>query len=128
MLGFEKMSLLAKHLLCTRWFNRLPLTLSQKHMPSRVTRLDECSPITFGSFLKIKEVAICNWATVKVMYATKNGLGYILGDFFKSSSGHPDARVHLLIFFSSLVMLAQHFEIGRTLETEIFQTCLLHLR
>jgi hypothetical protein len=26
---------------------------------------------------------------------TKNGLGHILGDFFKNSSGHPDRNQHV---------------------------------
>jgi hypothetical protein len=35
------------------------------------------------------------FSTVKamnVLILTKNGLGYILGDFFTNSSGHPDAK------------------------------------
>jgi hypothetical protein len=47
---------------------------------------------TLGSFQKITEVG----QMLKVMYVksyglvlTKNGAGYILGDFFTNSSGHP---------------------------------------
>jgi hypothetical protein len=45
--------------------------------------------------LKIKQEAQSlrlPFSTVKVMYLhnfDKNGLGYILGDFFTNSSGHP---------------------------------------
>jgi hypothetical protein len=40
----------------------------------------------FGQF-------VANFCTVKVIYSlilTKNALGYILGEFFTYSSGHPD--------------------------------------
>jgi hypothetical protein len=47
----------------------------------------------FGSFLKIKKSSKNNWAICfqsksYVLIMAKNGLGYILGDFFKNSSGH----------------------------------------
>jgi hypothetical protein len=42
-------------------------------------------------FLKIKEVAHMFFSTSfkSILILTKNGLGYILGDFFKNPSGRP---------------------------------------
>jgi hypothetical protein len=45
--------------------------------------------------VKITEVAPMIWATFfngnsSVLIITKNGLDYILGDFFTNASGHPD--------------------------------------
>jgi hypothetical protein len=64
---------------------------------TRVTRLGEFSPkvwlLTLGSGLKITKAA--NFYGVLfpmvpvIINLTKNGLGYILGDFFTNSSGHP---------------------------------------
>jgi hypothetical protein len=52
-----------------------------------------------GSFLKTTEGAQIIWLLFfqvnrDVLVLTKNGLGYILGDFFTDSSGHPGSRVH----------------------------------
>jgi hypothetical protein len=49
---------------------------------------------SLGSFLKIIKAAqlLCLHGNIYVFVLTKNGLGYILGDFFTNSSGHP-ARV-----------------------------------
>jgi hypothetical protein len=62
--------------------------------------LAEFSPIywanfLFGQFFEDYKISPIYWATFfnGKSYAynlTKNGLGYILGDFFTSSSGHPD--------------------------------------
>jgi hypothetical protein len=61
------------------------------HLAPRVTRLGDF--FTFGMFLKIKEVAhfgaIFSNSTRYVLILTNNWLGYILGDFFTNSSGHP---------------------------------------
>jgi hypothetical protein len=63
----------------------------------KVTRLDDFSPIgrlfTMGSFLRSQKQPYI-WATfihqkIQAIKFTKNGLGYISGDFFKNSSGHP---------------------------------------
>jgi hypothetical protein len=58
---------------------------------------------TLGSQFLIAEVAHkvgVLLATVKVMYAlilSKNVLGYILGEFFTNSSGHPSVRPVFLV-------------------------------
>jgi hypothetical protein len=75
----------------------------------RVTRLGEFSPIvhltTWISFSKITEAAQI-WGLfftngkICVPILTKNGLGYILGDFFTNSSGHPGRRFRLKSFSS----------------------------
>jgi hypothetical protein len=48
--------------------------------------------LTLGYFLKTTKVAHilgATFSTVKVIHKIgKNGLGYILGDFFTNSSGH----------------------------------------
>jgi hypothetical protein len=62
-----------------------------------VTRLGEFSPIgwlfTLGSFLKMTQVAdiLGNFSPRLRLWNNfvKNGLGYILGDSFTNSSGHP---------------------------------------
>jgi hypothetical protein len=52
--------------------------------------------VSFGQgFRKIRQ-STDFWATLphgegEVLTVTNNGLGYILGDFFTNSSGHPDA-------------------------------------
>jgi hypothetical protein len=66
---------------------------------TRVTRLGDVSHtwrvFTLGSFLKIIYLSSTNlWVTFfhgkkLCINFDKNGLGYILGDFFTSSSGHP---------------------------------------
>jgi hypothetical protein len=49
-----------------------------------------------GSFLQIKEIAQIIGLLISAVYIrfvfilTKNGLGYILGDPFTKTSGHPD--------------------------------------
>jgi hypothetical protein len=63
--------------------------------PFRVTRLGEFSPIgrlnTLGIFVKITEIFGLLFSRGKscLLIFTKNGLGYILGDFFTNASGHP---------------------------------------
>jgi hypothetical protein len=69
---------------------------------ARVTRFGEISPIgrlfTFSSFLKLTEVAqifgllffhdtryVCTY----ILILPINGLGFVLGDSFTNSSGHP---------------------------------------
>jgi hypothetical protein len=72
------------------------------HVPTRVdarvTRLGEFPPIrklfTSIRVLKITEICSINWATFfrganYELILTNNLLGYILGDFFTNSSGHP---------------------------------------
>jgi hypothetical protein len=65
---------------------------------ARVTRLGKVSPngrlFTSGRFSYITDVAQDFWTTLSlfidfVLILTKNGLGYILGDFFTNPSGHP---------------------------------------
>jgi hypothetical protein len=63
---------------------------------TRVTRLGEFSPVgrlfAPGRFLKITKVAqiiVQFFHKLRVNFLQGNGLGYILGDFFPSSSGHP---------------------------------------
>jgi hypothetical protein len=57
--------------------------------------------LTLDSGLKIAEVAHISgllFPMVPVMYSfgqQKNGLGYILGDFFTNSSGHPDVMIRI---------------------------------
>jgi hypothetical protein len=69
---------------------------------TRVTRLGENSPkgwlFTMVSCSKIRKVAtkfVLLFFKCKsyILTLTKNGLGYILGDFFPNSSGHPDRHV-----------------------------------
>jgi hypothetical protein len=68
-----------------------------------VTRSGEFSPnghyCTVGRFIKITEVArILGYIFPKCKFwinLDKNGLGYILGDFFINSSGHPALRTIL---------------------------------
>jgi hypothetical protein len=55
--------------------------------------------ISLGIFLKIAEVALIFgllFSTEIALYCFfyKNGLGYILGDFITSSSGHPALYLH----------------------------------
>jgi hypothetical protein len=66
----------------------------------RVTRLDEFSPFgrlfSLGSFLRLRKYPkiLGNFfrsSGFVVLILAKNGLGYILGDFFTNSSGHPVA-------------------------------------
>jgi hypothetical protein len=58
-----------------------------------VTRFDDFFPIwqllTSGSFLKITKAAKVFWTTFfhSKSNVGKNGLGYILGDFFTNSTG-----------------------------------------
>jgi hypothetical protein len=63
-----------------------------------VTRLGEFSPIgrlfPSGSFFENYRNSTNNWATFFryescVLIFTRNGMGYILGDFFTNVSGHP---------------------------------------
>jgi hypothetical protein len=62
-------------------------------LADRVTRLGEFSPnARFGKFFKNYTSNPKLWATLfqridYVLILTKNGLGYILGDFFTNSSG-----------------------------------------
>jgi hypothetical protein len=84
-------------LLCLYLVNRnrlwCVLALHSK-LESRVTRLGEFSPIgwLFGQFLKIIPMTSPHfWATFfhgkgHALILTKNGLGYILGDFLKTHS------------------------------------------
>jgi hypothetical protein len=37
-------------------------------------------------------------STSYVLILTKNGLGFTLGDFFTSPSGHPDVREHCAFY------------------------------
>jgi hypothetical protein len=66
---------------------------------SRVTRSGEFSPIMAGGFFGGGQFfgnfrsSTTSWAafvhgTSYVLIVTKNGLGYILGDFFINASGH----------------------------------------
>jgi hypothetical protein len=54
--------------------------------------------VYFGYFFQIKEIAYIDyWATYfhgksYVFVLAKNGLGYILGDFFTNASGHPGKK------------------------------------
>jgi hypothetical protein len=77
-----------------------------------VTSLGEFSPIVrlfyLGSLLKLSKVAqilgLCI-TTVQVTYVlilTKNGLGYILVDFFINSSGHPGHYINDMANFRLL--------------------------
>jgi hypothetical protein len=67
-----------------------------RHVGSRVTGLGKIFDqwVYFGHFYFIYRSFVLllfgYFFTVKVMhYFDKNGWGYFLGDFFKSSSGHP---------------------------------------
>jgi hypothetical protein len=74
-----------------------------------VTRLGKFSPIgrlfTLGCYLKITEAAKTIWlhffhGTIYLFILTQNGAGYILGDAYSNSSGHPaqDPEPELLSF------------------------------
>jgi hypothetical protein len=78
-----------------------PMYNAAQPKKSRVTRLDDFSPIgqwlTFEGFLKNTKVAQKTWTNFhsgnsSVLILTRNGLGYILGDFFTNSSGRPDRQ------------------------------------
>jgi hypothetical protein len=68
----------------------------------RVTRSGEFSPFgrlfSLGRFSKITQLAQISgllFSTVKIInFDKKNGPGYILGDFFTNSSGHPGWDFH----------------------------------
>jgi hypothetical protein len=49
--------------------------------------------VYLGSFLQITEIAQIIGLLIStknyILIMTKNGLGYILGDFFTNVSGHP---------------------------------------
>jgi hypothetical protein len=71
-------------------------------MHARVTKLGEFSPngnlFTVGCMMKMIEVALILGAlfphrTRNELVLAKNGLGYILSDFFTNSPGHPDACI-----------------------------------
>jgi hypothetical protein len=68
----------------------------QRRLSARVTWLVEFSPngwsFTLGSFIKITEVAQKVFLSTCILcsnFDKKIWLGYILGDFFTNSSGHP---------------------------------------
>jgi hypothetical protein len=57
--------------------------------------------VYFGQWFEIYIISANFWATFLcdtsyVLILTKNGLGYILGDFFKNSSGHPDYLAYII--------------------------------
>jgi hypothetical protein len=79
-------------------------------MGNRVAKLGKFSPIgqlfTFGKLFKQRrssQIFVLLYSTVKVVHSfwQKNGMGYILGEFFANSSGHPDGeaactdRIHM---------------------------------
>jgi hypothetical protein len=51
-----------------------------------------CTVDNFHKITKVAQKFVLHFSTVKVMYYfwIKSELGYILGDFFTHSSGHPD--------------------------------------
>jgi hypothetical protein len=55
----------------------------------------------FGQFLNLKKLVQILWqlfSAVKIMsFFGKNELDHILGDFFKSSSGHTGKQFHFLL-------------------------------
>jgi hypothetical protein len=65
--------------------------------------------VFFGQFFENLKSRTNSWATCfhgasDVLIVTKNGLGYILGDFFTNSPGHPGVsrkigRAVKLVFF-----------------------------
>jgi hypothetical protein len=60
-----------------------------------VTGLDEFSPTEyFGQFLEKYNSGYTFLAIFSLVegHFDKNGLGYILGDFFSNTSGHPENR------------------------------------
>jgi hypothetical protein len=67
---------------------------------ARFGRIFACWPIDFfGYFFENSRSSLNIWATFfhgKALYCFfyKNGLGYILGDFITSSSGHPALYLH----------------------------------
>jgi hypothetical protein len=86
-----------------------------KSISSRVTRLGDFSPngryFTLGRFIKITDVAQklhkvkvkFGYFFVSLEYAlilTKNGFGYILGDFVTNSSGHPGFKLRNFNFLT----------------------------
>jgi hypothetical protein len=78
---------------CTALYSR------RLYVESRVTRFGDFSPNGclfryFGQFLDNDRSILHIWANVFRGWAsisTKSVLGYILGDFFTNSSGHPDS-------------------------------------
>jgi hypothetical protein len=90
------------HFFATRVTRRVLLKRS-KCSPTRVTSLEEFSPI--GHFFEYYESSRKFWATFPhssgfILILAKNGLGYIFGDFFTISSGHPESNT---FFWSQLI-------------------------
>jgi hypothetical protein len=61
----------------------------------------QCLIANFGKWFENYKSSAHLWGTFShgtsyVLILTKNGLGYILGDFFTNSSGHPDHALDLL--------------------------------
>jgi hypothetical protein len=55
---------------------------------------------------------------------TKNGLGYVLGDFFTNSSGHPGRKVSCVVDICGLPFTRTNEILGDGIEGYMWSTCL----
>jgi hypothetical protein len=91
-----------------------PSTLNKGYNSSRVTFRPLNDYLLFGSFFENYECSPTFWATSfhSMGYESilaQNGFGYILGDFFANSSGHPECKTPGYLFHTRFTKSFQSF-------------------